>query len=188
MLAEKLSDAGTTAMYYHADMEPGSRAAAHSGWSEGHVKVTGVLLCWVAALVTTHTMARAGLMGMHALSSGNHQGLTEGVHAEGRADCVMVGCVAAGSSMPSWLVVRSCQVSATQQQPNIKRPWHACCLFLCPRSWWRPLPLVWASTSPMCGLSSTPACPSLWRTCTRRVAGQAGTCSPPGACCTTGKP
>jgi superfamily II DNA helicase RecQ len=47
VLAEKLSDAGTTAMYYHADMEPGSRAAAHSGWSEGHVKVSEVPLCCI---------------------------------------------------------------------------------------------------------------------------------------------
>lgn len=60
MLAEKLSAAGTTAMYYHSDMEPGSRAAAHSGWSEGHVKVSEVgLSCigWVCHLggsITDH--------------------------------------------------------------------------------------------------------------------------------------
>jgi superfamily II DNA helicase RecQ len=39
VLAEKLNNAGITAAYYHADMEPGTRAASHSAWSEGHVKV-----------------------------------------------------------------------------------------------------------------------------------------------------
>lgn len=39
VLSEKLNNAGITAAYYHADMEPGTRAASHSAWSEGHVKV-----------------------------------------------------------------------------------------------------------------------------------------------------
>lgn len=39
VLAEKLNSAGITAAYYHADMEPGTRAASHRAWSEGHVKV-----------------------------------------------------------------------------------------------------------------------------------------------------
>lgn len=43
VLAEKLNSAGITAAYYHADMEPGTRAASHCAWSEGHVKVWGVM-------------------------------------------------------------------------------------------------------------------------------------------------
>lgn len=39
VLAEKLDSAGITAAYYHADMEPGTRAASHSAWSSGNIKV-----------------------------------------------------------------------------------------------------------------------------------------------------
>jgi hypothetical protein len=41
VLAEKLVDAGIPSAYYHTDMEPGSRAASHSAWSDGNVKVRG---------------------------------------------------------------------------------------------------------------------------------------------------
>jgi hypothetical protein len=44
VLAEKLDSAGITAAYYHADMEPGTRAASHSAWSSGNIKVWRV--CW----------------------------------------------------------------------------------------------------------------------------------------------
>lgn len=47
VLAEKLNTAGITATHYHADMEPRARATAHSAWSEGQIKVCGLVVGWL---------------------------------------------------------------------------------------------------------------------------------------------
>ncbi len=47
------------------------------------------------------------------------------------------------------------------------------------RSWWRPMPSAWASTSPTSGSSSTTICPRTWRATIRRRAVRAATVSQP---------
>ena len=56
------------------------------------------------------------------------------------------------------------------------------------RSWWRPTPSAWASTSPTSDSSSIIICPRIWRAIIRRRAARAVTGSPPAAPCSIPAP
>lgn len=61
LLADKLNAAGITAAHYHADMEPAARAASHTAWSNGSVKVGPQLFGCVYVVFLEKKIAQSGL-------------------------------------------------------------------------------------------------------------------------------